>query len=557
MPYHRVRLREGRPCWCRAVNSWRGHRVRLRSARVCSQVRPTSATVRDCIGVRQAGEVTLPTEPDTYPIPIRLTRDSVLAHEQPWRSLPSTGSVSRLRLELGGGASQTSRGGVPDETAAHSSRPASVRGGHSDWARIDKGNTALRLQLPRAHCVVVGHKTLELPAAKRFLDYAEANGAFRMASPSKELWRWQVWSDAVASPLTRALNSSMFLQLCDAGKALPWVVEPLGLREFVQRSIQSEESTSSGLTWVDAACLLTGHLDAPVEMSQEVTLSPLSDLQHRAFSSQYRQSLSRYFPSLPEVSILATVVGGFRSPQKWGGSDRLRTASLQIDLLKLALAVRSSQQTILTEGSLLLFSAGGVVADELDRQASRSSHPCPTLTDVESARELFAMIRRATESCPDIEAAIYLFGRATTAPFAREQVFEAVAGLERLLSPGTNPSYAVPLHAAILLADSLPERETVFKTVKKFYGMRSTAAHGGLPQVPDDALVPAVWLARSIARYCELAAVGGCRPRSRRGNQTANVRVCRARRDVATARVKLGRYQASRSVYSHLGEYRG
>jgi len=294
-------------------------------------------------------------------------------------------------------------------------------------------------------------KPWELPAAGRFLDYAASHGVFRKECGSEELWRWKVCGDVVASALTRALNRAMFQRLCEAGEARPWVVEPLLLGDSIQRSIRREQITHDGLTWVDAACFLTGSLDQPFDLSPEVRLRQLPDAEHRAFCSQYAESLSRYFPPLAEASVLATVVGGFSSPQTPGNSDPLRVASFQIDLAKLALTARSSQERILTEGTILLFWENGVVGEELNRQARRSSHPCPAFANAESARESFCRIAEATEECPDFAAAVYIFGRATTAPFAREQVFEAVAGLERLLSPGTNPTYAVPLHAALLL----------------------------------------------------------------------------------------------------------
>jgi hypothetical protein len=211
---------------------------------------------------------------------------------------------------------------------------------------------------------------------------------------------------------------------------------------------------------------------------------------------------------MADVSVLVTVLGGFRSPQTPGTSDPLRIASSQIDLVKLALTAQSSQEGILTEGPILLFSASGVVEEELDRQARRSRHPCPSLTNLESARESFCRIAEASEKCTDVEAAVYMFGRATTAPFAREQGLEAVTGLDRLLSPGSNPTYAVPLHAALLLADDLAARENVFETVKTFFEFRSGVAHGGFPKNLDDAFLPAVYLARVIHRYCELAASG-------------------------------------------------
>ena len=58
------------------------------------------------------------------------------------------------------------------------------------------------------------------------------------------------------------------------------------------------------------------------------------------------------------------------------------------------------------------------------------------------------------------------------------------------------------------IADDLSERETVFDTVRRFYKLRSGVAHGALPQDLDDPLVPAVYLARLVDRYCELAASG-------------------------------------------------
>jgi hypothetical protein len=104
-------------------------------------------------------------------------------------------------------------------------------------------------------------------------------------------------------------------------------------------------------------------------------------------------------------------------------------------------------------------------------------HPA-TISQLEWARRYLATFNGLIQ-VPEFSAAIRCYGNAHILPEHDVRIMLLWAGIEGLLSVDAELSRRLALYAALLFDGSPDEKAAYFDTVKKAYGVRSRAVHGG------------------------------------------------------------------------------
>jgi hypothetical protein len=125
---------------------------------------------------------------------------------------------------------------------------------------------------------------------------------------------------------------------------------------------------------------------------------------------------------------------------------------------------------------------------------------------VERVRDLLTRALRLRRGSGDLRQAFFHWGRSAVAELERDQLLDAVVGLEGLLveNAGEN-TYRFRLHGTALLARFAESAEACNAELKRVYGGRSKVAHGNSGRVHEEAPKALRLLGDAIIAIMDLA----------------------------------------------------
>jgi hypothetical protein len=147
---------------------------------------------------------------------------------------------------------------------------------------------------------------------------------------------------------------------------------------------------------------------------------------------------------------------------------------------------------------------------------NRNLHTSSGLEPVEIAGDQLDWAKEHQESfnrlisVPEFNAAMRCFGNSHYLFEADMRIMLLWAGIEGLLSVEAELSRRVALYAALMFKGSADEKATYFKEVRKAYGVRSRAVHGGKAdeaKLQEGYRAASLILSRLLARCVELGRV--------------------------------------------------
>lgn len=149
-----------------------------------------------------------------------------------------------------------------------------------------------------------------------------------------------------------------------------------------------------------------------------------------------------------------------------------------------------------------------------ERQARRSQHaPLYELTDedIELTRKLVKHTPKVRRQSDAVDGALWHFGRSCLARLPRDQLFDAVIGLENLLVHGHSSGYQLQLSGTAVMAATGDEAEALAEKLRDIWNSRGKVAHSSERDV-DLAKDARRLLARAVFSVMELIRDGELQP---------------------------------------------
>jgi hypothetical protein len=157
------------------------------------------------------------------------------------------------------------------------------------------------------------------------------------------------------------------------------------------------------------------------------------------------------------------------------------TVTSVLDRSKWALQLTSTTRAVPDEGAVVSRGSSGWRGRTIRRgdmlMRTRTLRTVPvTRQTAEAAASLLSELAKARRSAPELDSALWHYGRACNASLPRDALLDSAIGLEMLLVPGPGESrYRFGRHGCVLIGNESSDPE---KRLRQIYDLRSKAAHG-------------------------------------------------------------------------------
>lgn len=340
--------------------------------------------------------------------------------------------------------------------------------------------------------------------------------------PLRDAWERFVWGDIVHVPLLSLLPRAAAEDLVTHGAYEPWRIDASTLSAA---AAEIANTLCNASRTVVAVCPIIG-LSIPggeaLEVEPGVRLRPWTPATQCIFLTRHHdQYLGDDMSQWASHSFIEASLCVNDLAEETAG----RAIANAIDRVKWVLQVASRTDMPIEEGPAILTSPSGWRGRTLrrgDTLVPNRSLPNISLTaDISAiALELSRELRRARPSAPELDGALWLFGRSCNASLPRDVLLDAAVGLEMLLVPGPGEArYRFALHGMALIADE--PADAVEADLRKIYTMRNAAAHGEWDETSAAAaIVPRsrMLLAKAVRAVVSLINAGHLDVRATKGD---------------------------------------
>ncbi|MEH2149698.1 hypothetical protein [Nostoc sp.] len=321
-------------------------------------------------------------------------------------------------------------------------------------------------------------------------DYLWERNAFKkyLTGPEKSEVEWKnswarsIFGDFIHRLLLSALETAGISAFVDGKEIIPWVLEESDLQLIVEQYVEDFKERKKGKEKFTAYCLLST-INLPdciteVELGEGIRLKRWLERERLIFNSLHHDEfLWDDFKKTTFLNVIVEITVTLNT----GESPLSQVADL-IDLVKWSLVTVSQSDAQLAEGVCLVFNKTGNSLYKL-RRDENLGFPQIDLSQeqITLCQKIIAQFLSCTKVNPDINNALWHFGRSCTSTLDRDILLEAAIGMDSLTTQGGGDSrYKFCLHSAALLATiTQTEKKINYEKLKEIYDQRSSAAHGG------------------------------------------------------------------------------
>ena len=306
--------------------------------------------------------------------------------------------------------------------------------------------------------------------------------------PTKKGWAQFVFLYIIHGPLLNMLEYVGVKSYINNSKIKAWHVENEDISTFTENCAehiierQQNIQTLYGLCTVRNIKIEENNIDE-VELCDGVKIKKMSDFDKCMFKTLYQyEFLWDDFVTPVSIDSYVEVKIKVKLKQK-NEIDRdliINQIKRYLDILKLALFMVSSKTRPFIEGTCLI---QNIMWDRVAKFRRQDSYNYQTYNigneHIENIKLIFVDIIKCAKKSPDLDYAIWHFGRSCISSLNEDILLNSALGLDILLVPGGggDSKYKFCLHGSGIIPHSDIE-DDVYKLMEEIYKKRSNAAHG-------------------------------------------------------------------------------